>query len=50
VNRKRPSSNRAPAGAWDFWIDRGGAFINVIGRDLAIALLDWKAREDEWRR
>jgi 5-oxoprolinase (ATP-hydrolysing) len=33
VNRKRPSSNRAPAGAWDFWIDRGGTFTDVIGRD-----------------
>ena len=32
VNRK-PSSNRAPAGAWDFWIDRGGTFTDVIGRD-----------------
>jgi uncharacterized protein YoaH (UPF0181 family) len=33
VNSKRPSSNRAPAGAWDFWIDRGGTFTDVIGRD-----------------
>jgi 5-oxoprolinase (ATP-hydrolysing) len=33
VNNKRPSSNRAPAGAWDFWIDRGGTFTDVIGRD-----------------
>ena len=33
MNRKRPSSNRAPAGAWDFWIDRGGTFTDVIGRD-----------------
>ena len=32
MNRK-PSSNRAPAGAWDFWIDRGGTFTDVIGRD-----------------
>jgi 5-oxoprolinase (ATP-hydrolysing) len=32
VNRK-PSSNRPPAGAWDFWIDRGGTFTDVIGRD-----------------
>jgi 5-oxoprolinase (ATP-hydrolysing) len=24
---------RAPAGAWDFWIDRGGTFTDVIGRD-----------------
>ena len=23
----------APAGAWDFWIDRGGTFTDVIGRD-----------------
>ncbi len=29
----KPSSNRAPAGAWDFWIDRGGTFTDVIGRD-----------------
>ena len=29
----RPSSTRAPAGAWDFWIDRGGTFTDVIGRD-----------------
>jgi 5-oxoprolinase (ATP-hydrolysing) len=33
VNRKRRSSNRPPAGAWDFWIDRGGTFTDVIGRD-----------------
>ena len=33
MNNKRPSSNRAPAGAWDFWIDRGGTFTDVIGRD-----------------
>ena len=32
MNRK-PSANRAPAGAWDFWIDRGGTFTDVIGRD-----------------
>jgi 5-oxoprolinase (ATP-hydrolysing) len=31
VSGKRPSSNRA--GAWDFWIDRGGTFTDVIGRD-----------------
>jgi 5-oxoprolinase (ATP-hydrolysing) len=33
VNRKHPSSNRTAAGAWDFWIDRGGTFTDVIGRD-----------------
>jgi 5-oxoprolinase (ATP-hydrolysing) len=33
VNAKRGSSKRAPAGAWDFWIDRGGTFTDVIGRD-----------------
>ena len=33
MNSKRPSSNKAPAGAWDFWIDRGGTFTDVIGRD-----------------
>jgi len=25
-------------GGWDFWIDRGGAFTDVIGRDSTIAL------------
>jgi len=33
VNAKRGSSKRAPVGAWDFWIDRGGTFTDVIGRD-----------------
>ena len=33
MNAKRGSSKRAPAGAWDFWIDRGGTFTDVIGRD-----------------
>jgi 5-oxoprolinase (ATP-hydrolysing) len=33
VNAKRDSSKRASAGAWDFWIDRGGTFTDVIGRD-----------------
>jgi 5-oxoprolinase (ATP-hydrolysing) len=33
VKAKRTSSNRATAWAWDFWIDRGGTFTDVIGRD-----------------
>ncbi len=33
MKAKRTSSNRATAGAWDFWIDRGGTFTDVIGRD-----------------
>ena len=33
MNTKRLSSKKAPAGAWDFWIDRGGTFTDVIGRD-----------------
>src|SRR5580692_3560097 len=33
VNAKRGSSNEKPPGAWDFWIDRGGTFTDVIGRD-----------------
>src|SRR5271170_5318418 len=33
VNAKRGSSKENPAGAWDFWIDRGGTFTDVIGRD-----------------
>jgi 5-oxoprolinase (ATP-hydrolysing) len=33
VNAKRGLPNRTPAGAWDFWIDRGGTFTDVIGRD-----------------
>ena len=26
------STGRAPRGAWDFWIDRGGTFTDVVGR------------------
>jgi 5-oxoprolinase (ATP-hydrolysing) len=33
VNAKRQSSIRASAGRWEFWIDRGGTFTDVIGRD-----------------
>ena len=33
MNAKRGSSQEKPAGAWDFWIDRGGTFTDVIGRD-----------------
>jgi 5-oxoprolinase (ATP-hydrolysing) len=33
VNSKRGSSNEKAAGAWDFWVDRGGTFTDVIGRD-----------------
>jgi 5-oxoprolinase (ATP-hydrolysing) len=33
VNAKRGPSKEKPAGAWDFWIDRGGTFTDVIGRD-----------------
>jgi 5-oxoprolinase (ATP-hydrolysing) len=33
VNAKRGSSTDKPAGEWDFWIDRGGTFTDVIGRD-----------------
>src|SRR5258707_4992652 len=33
VKSKRGSSKEKPAGAWDFWIDRGGTFTDVIGRD-----------------
>jgi 5-oxoprolinase (ATP-hydrolysing) len=33
VNAKRGSSKEKPARAWDFWIDRGGTFTDVIGRD-----------------
>jgi 5-oxoprolinase (ATP-hydrolysing) len=33
VKSKRVSSNEKPVGAWDFWIDRGGTFTDVIGRD-----------------
>ena len=33
MNAKRGASKEKPAGAWDFWIDRGGTFTDVIGRD-----------------
>jgi 5-oxoprolinase (ATP-hydrolysing) len=33
VKSKRGSSKEKPTGAWDFWIDRGGTFTDVIGRD-----------------
>ena len=33
MNSKRGSSQEGLAGAWDFWIDRGGTFTDVIGRD-----------------
>ena len=33
MNAKRGASTDKPAGAWDFWIDRGGTFTDVIGRD-----------------
>ena len=33
MNSKRGSSKEKPGGAWDFWIDRGGTFTDVIGRD-----------------
>jgi 5-oxoprolinase (ATP-hydrolysing) len=33
VNARRQYSIRAPAGRWEFWIDRGGTFTDVIGRD-----------------
>ena len=33
MNAKRSFSAKTPAGAWDFWIDRGGTFTDVIGRD-----------------
>jgi 5-oxoprolinase (ATP-hydrolysing) len=33
VNAKRASSKEKPTGAWDFWVDRGGTFTDVIGRD-----------------
>ena len=33
MNAKRGSSAKTPAGTWDFWIDRGGTFTDVIGRD-----------------
>ena len=33
VKARRDSSVQAPARGWDFWIDRGGTFTDVIGRD-----------------
>src|ERR1700734_965661 len=33
VNAKRGSSKDKQAGPWDFWVDRGGTFTDVIGRD-----------------
>ena len=33
MNAKRGSSKEKPTRAWDFWIDRGGTFTDVIGRD-----------------
>ena len=33
MNSKRGSSKEKPSAAWDFWIDRGGTFTDVIGRD-----------------
>ena len=33
MNAKRGPSKEKPAGVWDFWIDRGGTFTDVIGRD-----------------
>src|ERR1700723_3208491 len=33
VKSKWGASPKKPAGAWDFWIDRGGTFTDVIGRD-----------------
>jgi 5-oxoprolinase (ATP-hydrolysing) len=33
VNTRRGSFAKTPVGAWDFWIDRGGTFTDVIGRD-----------------
>ena len=33
MNAKRGSSADKSAGGWDFWIDRGGTFTDVIGRD-----------------
>ena len=33
MKSKRGSSKEKPGGAWDFWIDRGGTFTDVIGRD-----------------
>ena len=33
MNSKRGSFKEKPSAAWDFWIDRGGTFTDVIGRD-----------------
>ena len=33
MNTTRGSSRETRARAWDFWIDRGGTFTDVIGRD-----------------
>ena len=33
MGAKRGSSAERPGAAWDFWIDRGGTFTDVIGRD-----------------
>ncbi len=33
MNAKRGFSTDKAAGGWDFWIDRGGTFTDVIGRD-----------------
>ncbi|HEY4808445.1 MAG TPA: hydantoinase B/oxoprolinase family protein [Roseiarcus sp.] len=33
MNAKRGSSKDKQAGPWDFWVDRGGTFTDVIGRD-----------------
>jgi 5-oxoprolinase (ATP-hydrolysing) len=33
VKSKRGPSKEKPGEAWDFWIDRGGTFTDVIGRD-----------------
>ena len=33
------SGARAAGAAWDFWIDRGGTFTDVIGRDPAGACI-----------
>jgi 5-oxoprolinase (ATP-hydrolysing) len=33
VKSERRSANEKPTGVWDFWVDRGGTFTDVIGRD-----------------
>ena len=35
--RKHPPARRA-SGTWDFWIDRGGTFTDIVGRDAKGAL------------